>query len=68
MFPSQTGELLPAVGVAGAAFTTTAVVATALVQPPTVTVKLYVPDIATVAAGRVGSSNADEKAAGPVHA
>ena len=64
--PTHTGVLLPAVGVAGKAFTTTEVVATKLVQPPTVTVKLYVPAIASVAVGRVGSSNAEVNAAGPV--
>ena len=55
-------------GVEGNAFTTTVVVATALVQPPTVTVKLYVPAIASVADGRVGSSSEEANAAGPVHA
>ena len=65
--PAQTGVLLPAVGVVGTALTTTIVVATGLVQPATVTVKLYVPAIANVAAGRVGSSNAEVNAAGPVH-
>ena len=64
--PTQTGELLPAVGVAGAVFTTTVVVAIALVQPPTVTVKLYVPAIPAVADGRVGSSKAEVNALGPV--
>ena len=66
--PVHTGVLLPAVGAAGIAFTTTAVVAVALVQPLTVTVKLYVPDIATVDVGRVGSSSADIKVEGPVQA
>lgn len=55
-----------AVGVAGKAFITTAVVAIALVQPPTVTVKLYVPAIASVADGRVGSSKEEVNADGPV--
>ena len=55
------------IGVAGIAFTTTVVVAIALVQPPTVTVKLYVPAIARVADGRVGSSKEEVNAAGPVH-
>lgn len=66
VFPVQTGVLLDAVGVAGVAFTTTAVVPTPEVQPATVTVTLYVPAIATVAAGRVGFCNADVNAAGPV--
>ena len=65
--PAQTGELLPAVGATGVGLTTTVVVATRLVHPTTVTVKLYVPAIAAVAATIVGSSNADEKALGPVH-
>jgi len=38
--PTQSGELVVMVGVAGAAFTTTVAVPAALVQPPTVTVKL----------------------------
>jgi hypothetical protein len=66
--PAQYGPVFVAVGVAGSAFTTTAVVAIALVQPPTVTVRLYVPAIANVAEGRVGSSNAEVNEAGPVHA
>lgn len=64
--PTQSGELLPAVGAAGTAFTTTVVVPAALVQPPTVTVTEYVPAIAAVAEGRVGSSKADVNVAGPV--
>ena len=47
--PEHTGELLDAVGVAGVALTTTAVVPTPEVQPLVVTVTLYVPDIAVVA-------------------
>ena len=64
--PTQTGELLPAVGAIGVGFTTTVVVATGLVQPPTVTVKLYVPPIAAVAEAIIGSSRAEENAFGPV--
>ena len=64
--PAQTGELLPAVGATGVGFTTTTVVATGLVHPATVTVKEQVPAIAKVAPGRVGSSNAETNAAGPV--
>jgi hypothetical protein len=64
--PTQSGVLLPAVGVAGNAFTTTAVVPAKLVQPPTVTVTLYIPAIAVVADGRVGSSRAEENALGPI--
>ena len=65
--PTHTGELLPAVGAAGAVFTTTVVVAIALEQPPTVTVKLYVPAIPAVAEAMLGSSNAEVYARGPVH-
>ena len=65
--PAQYGPVLVATGVAGSAFTTTAVVPAKLVQPPTVTVTLYVPAIAVVAEGRVGSSNAEVNEAGPVH-
>jgi hypothetical protein len=54
VFPVQTGELLDAVGVEGGATTFTTVVPAAEVHPPTVTVTLYVPLIATVAEGRVG--------------
>jgi hypothetical protein len=46
--PVQTGELLPAVGVAGIGLTTILTVPAALVQPATVTVKEYVPAIAAV--------------------
>ena len=38
--PEHTGELLPGAGVAGVGFTTTVVVAGALVHPPTVAVTL----------------------------
>lgn len=61
--PAQIGpDGLATIVIVGATtvFTTTAVVPTKLVQPPTVTVKEYVPDIAIVAAGRVGFCNADE--------
>jgi hypothetical protein len=37
------------------------------VQPPTVTVTLYVPAIAAVAPGRVGFCKVDVNALGPVH-
>jgi hypothetical protein len=67
VLPVQTGVLLDAVGVAGVALTTTAVVPTAEVQPFVVTVTLYVPAIATVAEGRVGFCSADANAEGPVH-
>jgi hypothetical protein len=47
--PAQTGLLLVAVGADGIAFTTTAIVPAALVQPLIVAVTLYVPAIAAVA-------------------
>jgi len=46
--PAQTGELLPAVGVEGSAFTTTVVVPAGEVQMPIVTETLYVPAIVAV--------------------
>jgi hypothetical protein len=54
VLPAQIGLLLDAVGVAGMGFTVTLTVPAALVHPATVTVSEYVPDIATVADGRVG--------------
>lgn len=66
--PTQSGELLPTVGVAGTAFTTTVVVPAKLTHPPTVTVTLYVPAIASVEAGRVGFCKVEVKVLGPVHA
>ena len=65
--PAQIGELLPAVGAAGVAFTTTATVPAAEVQPPTVTVTLYVPAMASVAPGRVGFCADEVYPPGPVH-
>jgi hypothetical protein len=65
--PAQYGPVLDAVGVAGSAFTTTAVVPAALVQPATVAVTLYVPAIAVVAPVLVGFCNVDVNALGPVH-
>jgi hypothetical protein len=59
LFPVQTGVLLPAVGVVGAGLTMTDVVPAALVQPPAVTVILYVPAIATVADAIVGFCKVD---------
>ena len=64
--PAQTGLLLPAVGAAGVAFTTTVVVPTALVQPETVTVNEYVPAAKTVTPAMFGFCNAEEKLFGPV--
>ena len=64
--PAHTGELDDAVGAAGVAFTVTAAVPAALVQPFTVTVNEYVPVAAVVAAAMVGFCSADEKLFGPV--
>jgi hypothetical protein len=58
--------VLVAVGVAGVGFTTTAVVPAGLVQPATVTVTEYVPDIAVVDEGRVGFCSVELKDEGPV--
>jgi hypothetical protein len=60
--------LLLAVGVAGTALTTTAVVPAKLVHPATVTVTEYVPAIAIVEVGLVGFCKADVNALGPVQA
>jgi hypothetical protein len=66
--PTHRGPLLAAVGVAGTALTTTAVVPAALVHPPTVTVTLYVPAAAKVTPAIVGFCNVELKLFGPVHA
>src|SRR3954464_2730033 len=66
--PSQYGPPFEAVGVAGAALTTTLVVPAALVQPLTVIVTEYVPASAVVAVVRVGFCCVDVKPFGPVHA
>ena len=65
--PAHNGPLFAAVGADGVAFTVTAVVEAALVQPLTVTVSEYVPAIATVAFVLVGSSSEEVKPPGPVH-
>jgi hypothetical protein len=65
--PSQYGPPLLAVGVAGAALTTTFVDPAAEVQPLTVTVTEYVPASAGVALERVGFWSAEVKPFGPVH-
>ena len=62
------GELLEAIGVAGVGFTVTLTVPAAEVQPPTVTVTEYTPDMATVETGRDGFCNAEVNPPGPVHA
>lgn len=66
VLPVQTGLLLEAVGAAGVVFTTTAVVPTAEVHPPTVTVTLYVPAAAAVTPVMVGFCNEEAKLLGPV--
>src|SRR3954447_25831943 len=66
--PSQYGPPLEAVGVAGVAFTTTAVVPAAEGQPLTVIVTEYVPASAVVALERVGFCRDDAKPFGPVQA
>ena len=66
VFPSQIGELLPAVGAKGVEVTVTEVVPIKLVQPATVAVTLYVPDASTVAPAMLGFWITDEKLFGPV--
>jgi hypothetical protein len=66
--PAQYGPPFDAVGVAGAALTTTLVEPAAEVQPLTVTVTEYVPASAVVAPERVGFCSAEVKPFGPVHA
>jgi hypothetical protein len=66
VLPTQYGDPLVAVGAAGVGLITTLVVPAALVQPDTVTVTLYVPDIAVVADGRVGFCVELLKDAGPL--
>jgi len=65
--PAQIGELLDAPGAAGVAFTTTAVVPIADVHPFAVTVRLYVPPIASVAPRIEGFCTEETKLFGPVH-
>lgn len=64
--PTQTGELLEAIGVAGSGFTITVAVPAKLVHPPTVTVKLYVPADNAEEANAGGFLTAAEYAFGPV--
>ena len=66
VLPVQTGVLLDAVGVAGVALITTAVVPTAEVHPFVVTVTLYVPAIAIVALVIDGFCTEEAKLFGPV--
>lgn len=65
--PVQTGELLEAVGVDGIGLTTTAVVATELVQPLATVTTEYVPAITAVAPGMDGFCVVEVKLFGPVH-
>lgn len=64
--PSQIGELLPAVGAAGVAFTTTAIVACGLAHPLLITNE-YVPAAARVIPVIDGFCRVDTNAFGPVH-
>ena len=66
--PEHTGELLVGVGDPGVVLTTTVAVPATEVQPPTVTVKLYVPAIAAVTPVRVGFCVLLLYEPGPVHA
>src|SRR3954451_21234019 len=66
--PSQYGPPFEAVGVAGVAFTTTAVEPAAEGQPLTVIATEYVPASAVVALERVGFCRDDAKPFGPVQA
>ena len=54
MFPAQTGVLLPAVGVAGTAFTTTVVIAVDVHPAALVTVTVYTPPMPVVEEAIVG--------------
>ena len=65
--PVHTGELLDATGVLGVAFTAANVVLSTLVHPLTVTLTVYVPVAAIVAAAMDGFCAEDEKLLGPVH-
>ena len=67
VLPTHTGVLLDAVGVAGVLLTVTATVPIAEVHPFVVTVRLYVPDIATVALVMLGFCTEETKLFGPVH-
>ncbi len=65
--PTQTGLLLPGVGVAGMAFTVTDVVPAAPVHPLVVAVTEYVPLFAVEELPIVGFCVEEEKLLGPVH-
>ena len=64
--PTHKGPLLLAVGVAGNGLMTTVVEPAALVHPPTVTVTLYVPALATVTLVMLGVLEVEVKPLGPV--
>jgi hypothetical protein len=64
--PAHIGELLPAIGVVGGAFTTTPTIAVELVHPETVTLTLYIPVAAAVAPAIEGFCITDAKLFGPV--
>ena len=67
MLPAHTGEVPPAVGVAGIGFTTTVVEPdVVLVQPKTVTVTLYTPAFAAAAEAIVGFCDEAVYDPGPV--
>jgi len=65
--PSQYGPVLVAVGALGIGLTVTVVDPAADVQPFTVAVTKYAPDIAAVALVMVGFCRLDVKPFGPVH-
>ena len=65
--PSQYGPVLEAVGAVGIGLTVTVVVPATEVQPLTVAVTEYVPDIAVVALAMVGFCRVEVKPFGPVH-
>ena len=64
--PTQTGELLPAVGAEGIGFTVTAVVPGELAHPATETVTEYIPLFAAAALAITGFCIDEEKPFGPV--
>jgi hypothetical protein len=66
--PAQYGPVFEAVGVAGAALTTTLVVPAAELQVPTVTMTEYVPLLTVVALAMVGFCSVEVNEFGPVHA
>lgn len=67
-FPAQMGLLLETTGAEGVWFTTTDVVAAALLHPNSVTVAEYVPLPSVVTDPIVGFCEADVNPFGPFHA